>query len=155
MDKREVFDGFRIVRDSESLKYGIISLEDELVVPFEMDEITEFDWNPLGEAETISVYDECGYLLCKKGIKEGLFIPRLNKYIEPQFQRITVLFLYEDEETGKRYYRVDYKCSDGTYGYFTEDAEMIPCEAEDSAFTVNPQIKDMIWEIYQDQQTGL
>ena len=147
MDKREVFDGFRIVRDSKSLKYGIISLEDELVVPFEMDEITEFDWNPLGEAETISVYDECGYLLCKKGIKEGLFIPRLNKYIEPQFQRITVLFLYEDEETCKRYYRVDYKCSDGTYGYFTDEAEMRPCKAEESAFTINPKVKAMMWEM--------
>ena len=147
MDKREVFDGFRIVRDSESLKYGIISLEDELVVPFEMDEITEFDWNPLGEAETISVYDECGYLLCKKGIKEGLFIPSLNKYIEPQFQRITVLFLYEDEETGKRYYRVDYKCSDGTYGYFTDEAEMRPCKSEESAFTINPKVKAMMWEM--------
>jgi hypothetical protein len=151
MGRREEFDGYKVIRDPETFKYGLLSPENELVVPCEMDEITEYDWNPLGEAEIMSVYDECGYLLCKKGIMQGLFIPRLDKYIEPQFRGITVSLLDQDEETGKRYYRVDYKCSDGTYGYFTEDAEMIPCEAEDSAFTVNPQIKDMIWEIYQDQ----
>ena len=106
-----------------------------------MDYITEYGWNPVGEADCISYYDLCGFLRCDIGTTHGLFIPVLNKLIEPQFLRITVLFMSEGDETNDDEYRVDFENLDGTYGYFDKKANMISCTYEESGFYYNKLIK--------------
>lgn len=137
----EEYDGYKIVRDEETGKYGILGPDNNLAVPFKMDYITEYGWNPVGEADCISYYDLCGFLRCDIGITHGLFIPVLNKLIEPQFLRITVLFMSEGDETNDDEYRVDFENLDGTYGYFDEEANMISCTYEESGFYYNKLIK--------------
>ena len=138
-------DGYKVVKDEESSKYGLLNENNELIIPCEMDDITEYGWDPLGEADSMSYYYACGVIICRKGIDVGLYIPALNKYIEPQFEAVTALYLGEDEETGESFYTLGYKYRDGRCGYIEDEAEMVPCKPEESAFVRNREMKELIW----------
>ena len=153
MRERVEFDGYRIIKDEASSQYGLHNPENELVLPCIMDDITPYGADMCVEGyDVIDFYSCVGALVCRKEGLYGFYIPFMDKLIEPQFSSLNILATDYDEETGQEMgYVVYYSKWGKEYGYLDENAEMVPCSYEESAFGIKIAEKELAWEIYHEQ----
>ena len=150
MKERNDFDGFSVVKDETTSKFGLVNQDNELVVPCEMDEITTWlpDIYEEGAMELIDCYYEMGFLLCRKESKYGIIIPCLSKLIQPKYFRVALVRDYDEESHCNEYLRVDYYMGMNQYGYLDENGEEVPCSYEESAFCYASQHRELLEETF-------